>query len=164
MQYYTFQLDKPSHELFLFIIPFGKYKYKCLPMGLKCTPDFVFHDIEDTGVYLDDISAFSFTWEHNMLLLDKILHQLEANGFTINPLKYKWAIEETEWLGYWLTPTHLKPWHKKIDDILQMQKPKNLLKCAIFSVVSINTDVASTCSHSCTSLQQVGEEDLLLDS
>ncbi len=62
-------------------------------MGLKCSPDFdqrvmeeVLHDVDYTGVYLDDIGAFSFTWEHLILLLDKMLHKLESNDFTINPL------------------------------------------------------------------------------
>ncbi len=83
-------------------------------MGLKCAPDFaqqvmeeVLCDFEDIGVYLDDIGAFSFTWEHHKLLLDKILHQLEANSFTVNLLQCKWAIQEINWLGYWLTSTGL---------------------------------------------------------
>ncbi len=94
MQYYTFELDEPSQELCVIVMPFGKYKYKPLPMGLKCAPDFaqkvmeeVLCNVEDTGIYLDNIGAFSFTWEHHILLLDKILHQLEANSFTVNPLK-----------------------------------------------------------------------------
>ena len=100
MQYYTFELDKPSQELCIIVTPSGKYKYKCLPMGLTCTPDFaqqvmeeVLCHVDDTNAYLNDIGAFTFTWEHHMLLLDKILHQLEANGFTIFPLKCKWAIQ-----------------------------------------------------------------------
>ncbi len=50
-------------------------------MGLKCTRDFaqkvmeeVLHNVKDTGVYLDNIGAFSLIWEHQILLLDKILY------------------------------------------------------------------------------------------
>ncbi len=78
--------------------PFGKYKYKCLPMGLKYTLEFTQQvmEIEDTIVYLNIIDAFSFTWEHPVLLLEKILQWLEANGFTVNLLTFKLAIQEAD--------------------------------------------------------------------
>ncbi len=82
----------------------------------------VLWDVNDNGIYLDDIGVFSFNWENNILLLDKIYYWLEANGFTVNQLKSKWAIKETDWLGYWLTPTGSKPWHKKIDGIFTSAK------------------------------------------
>ncbi len=139
MQYYTFELDEPSQELCVIVMPFGKYKNKCLPMGLKCAPNFaqqvmeeVLCNVKDTSIYLDNIGAFSFNWEHHMLLLYKIRHWLEANGFTVNPLKSEWAIQETDWLCYWLTPTVLKPWHK-------CKNQKTYHKCMAFLVLSIST-------------------------
>ena len=41
MKNYTSELDEASKDLCMIVIPFGKYWYDHLPMGLKCSPDFV---------------------------------------------------------------------------------------------------------------------------
>ena len=104
-----------------------------LHIGLKCSPDWaqevmenIFRDVDDAEVYTDAKGVFYKDWQHHIQLIDAILQKIQENIFTINPIKCKWAVKETDWLGYWLTPTGLKPWKKKIDAVLKLELPKNI--------------------------------------
>ena len=39
MGYYTIRLDATAQEICTIVMPWGKYAYKRLPMGLSCVPD-----------------------------------------------------------------------------------------------------------------------------
>jgi hypothetical protein len=104
--------------------------------------------IEDADIYIDDIGAFSSNWEHHINLLTTILWQLSEHGFTINPLKCEWTVKETDRLGYWLTPRGLKPWKKKIDAILHMDRPCNATElCMFVGCVNFYRDKWPSCAH-----------------
>jgi hypothetical protein len=85
----------------------------------------MFHKLD---CYLDhDMSLYNLIWASHVPKLDKVLGRLHKNGFSINPLKCEWGVlQERDFLGYWMTPTSLKPWLKCIEPSLALSKPETL--------------------------------------
>ena len=113
-------MDEASKDLCAIVTPFGNYRYTRLPMGVKQSPDIaqahleqLLSDIPECDVYIDDVGIFSNDWQEHMKCLRKILQKLQDHGFTCNPLKCEFCVQETDWLGYWLTPNGLKPSKKR---------------------------------------------------
>ena len=108
-------------------------------MGISESPNIatnmmhsVLDDIDGIEFYMDDIGVFTTTWTNHLSLLSTVLGCLENVGFTINPLKCEWAIQEMDFLGHWLTPNGVKPWRKKVDAILHLQPPTNMKQLRSF--------------------------------
>jgi hypothetical protein len=136
-------------------------------MGVKQSPDIaqqimeeVLHDIAETDPYIDDIGVFNMSWTEHMNTLSVVLQRLQDNGFTVNPAKCEWAVQETDWLGYWLTPIGLKPWKKKIDAIIALQPPRSQKElCSFIGAVTFYRDMFRHRSHLLAPLtDQVGKK------
>jgi RNase H-like domain found in reverse transcriptase/Reverse transcriptase (RNA-dependent DNA polymerase) len=155
MQYYTFELDEASKEVCTICTPFGNYRYNRLPMGVSQAPDISQEIMEDlcrnfneVDVYIDDVGVFSKDWTTHCASLSTVLNVLETNEFTVNPAKCEWAVQETDWLGYWLTPVGLKPWKKKIAAILALKRPETVKQLRSFiSMVNFCRDMFPQHSH-----------------
>ena len=99
-------------------------------MGTNQSPDIAQEKLEKTlqGIenvekYIDDIAIFSNNWDEHVCTLDMVFNCLQQNGFSINPKKCEWAVQETDFLGYYLTPNGIKPWSKKVRAILDLTTP-----------------------------------------
>ena len=72
------------------------------------------------------ISIFNDSWEEHLQHIDKVLQRLQDNNMMVNPLKSEWGIQETNGLGYLLTPEGIKPDPRKVEAIVAMKAPKNV--------------------------------------
>ena len=89
-------------------------------MGVSISPNIAqeiientLHDLSEIEVNINNIGAFSNTWEDHLIALDRLLEHLQSKGFIINPLKCKWDSQEIDFLGHWLMPMGIKPWQKQ---------------------------------------------------
>lgn len=155
MQFYCFKLSKKAQDIAVINTPFGLYKYLRAPMGLANTPSFAqakmeqtLADVPNVDCYIDDVGIFSKTWEEHLDTLGKVLARLEGKGFTCNPVKCLFGVKEMEWLGYIVTPTGLKPNPKKVEAILNMQRPRNAGELRSFlGLVNFYRDLFPRRSH-----------------
>ena len=105
MQHYTFKIKFESFNRCTIVITFWKYKYRRLPMGLKCSSGIsqeamttILWGINECDVFIGNIKSFSTSLKHCTELLDRVLHRLLVSCFRVTPLKYEWAVQEMDWL------------------------------------------------------------------
>lgn len=123
MGYYHIPLDKAAQKLCTTILPWGKYSYTKLPMGLACSPDIfqsimneLLGDLVYVLVYIDDILILNNQNENaddHIAKIQIVLKRLERAGFAVNLRKSFFMQRELEYLGYLLTPDGIRPQPKK---------------------------------------------------
>jgi hypothetical protein len=122
MGYYHISLDLEAQKLCTTILPWGKYQYKRLPMGVKTSPD-IFQrmmyeslgDIPNIQAYLDDILITSNgTFEEHAAIMEHILERLQQANFRANLRKCYFAESKIDYLGYEITRDGIQPQPKKV--------------------------------------------------
>ena len=132
MGYYHFVLDEELSAMTTFMLPWGLYRYKRLPMGLNISPDIfqekiskLFLDKPYARAYMDDLLIWSNgSYEDHLTKVKEVLQRLHEKNLAVNALKSFWAVEEVDYLGFRLTPNGVLPQPKKIKAMVNMARPK----------------------------------------
>ena len=132
MGYYHIQLTPQASRLCTIVLPWGKYEYCRLPMGVCNSPD-VFQEkmselmqgLEFVRAYIDDLLVLTKSdWDDHLNKLSTVLNRIALAGLKINANKSFFGKTETEYLGFWISRTGIRPITKKVEAIQQLKPPK----------------------------------------
>ena len=133
MGYYHIELTPDASKLCTIVLPWGKYEYCKLPMGLCNSPDIfqekmneLFAGFEGAMAYIADLLVITKgTYEEHLEKLDRVLKKLKKTGLKVNMNKSFFAQQELEYVGYWITQNGIMTLAKKVAAIQKIQPPKN---------------------------------------
>ena len=131
MGYYHIELSPASKELCTIVLPWGKYEYQRLPMGLCNSPDIfqekmstLMDSLEYVRTYIDDLLVISKgDWKDHLSKLDVVLQRLRDAGLKVNAKKSFFGQESVEYLGYIISRDGIQPVPKKVEAILAIKEP-----------------------------------------
>ena len=132
MGYYHIPLSENAQKLCTTALPWGKYRYKRLPMGIASAPDIFQHimhdllgDLDFVRVYIDDVLIISDgSYEDHLTKLNIVLTRLNKANFRENVRKCYFAQDNLEYLGYQLTREGIQPQPQKVEAICRLAAPK----------------------------------------
>ena len=122
MCYYHIRLSENASNLCTIIIPWVKYRYKCLPMGVANSPyisqqkmNDLFHEFEFIRAYIEDISILTKGyWTYHIQKLELTLNKMKEKKLKCNIEKSFFGKTEMEYLGLWVTSDVSRPINRKI--------------------------------------------------
>ena len=132
MGYYHIKLTPKASSYCTVVLPWGKYEYLRLPMGLCNSPDIfqekmseLMQGLEFARAYIDDLLVITTgSFEEHLDHLEQVLTRLNAAGLKVNTTKSFFGRTELEYLGYWITQKGVKPLSKKVEAITNLAAPK----------------------------------------
>ena len=156
--YYSIPICRQSQKICTTILPWGKYAYTRLPMGVACAPDIfqsimmdMLGDLDYVLVYIDDILIIQREGESESDHLQKVetvLTRLQNKGFRANLRKSFFMQKQVEYLGFLLTSEGIRPQPKKVEAMDRMQPPTNPRQLKQFlGMVNFYRDVWPRRSH-----------------
>ncbi|KAI9034758.1 retropepsin-like aspartic protease/reverse transcriptase [Aspergillus affinis] len=121
---------------------YGHFEYLVMPFGLTNAPasfqrfiNEVLGELLDTFViaYLDDILVFSNNEEEHIRHVKQVLRKLRITKLRLKLKKCEFHIQETEFLGHWITTEGIHMERSKVQAIRDWPVPKSLKEVQQFT-------------------------------
>lgn len=132
--YYHIRLNPDTQHICTFILPWGKYKYKRLPMDLSVAIDIFQSEISKLVSNLEFAKAYLYnllcltsgSLNDHLAKLDYLFQRLSNTNLKINAEKSSFCTDKIEYLGYFITRNGITSLDNKTKEILALSPPKNL--------------------------------------
>lgn len=156
MGYYHIELNPTSKRYCTIVLPFGKFEYQRLPMGLCNSPDIFQEKVSELMIGLDFVRAYiddvlvttSKTYKDHLEKLELVLQRIQAAGLKVNARKSFFAKGELEYLGYWITRDGIQPLADKVKAMLSIAEPTTKKQLRSFiGLINYYRDMWSQRSH-----------------
>ena len=156
--YYSIPICKKSQKICTTILPWGKYAYLRLPMGVACAPDIfqsimmdLLGDLDFVFVCMDDVLIIQRVGESesdHLAKVEIVLNRLQTKGFRANLRKSFFMKSEVDYLGFLLTKDGIRPQPKKVEAMLRMKPPTNQKQLKMFlGMINFYRDMWPRRSH-----------------
>ena len=134
LSYYTMVMAPSVRKYLTIILPWGKYRYKRMPMGLIISADIfqremtkLFSGLEFVMVYINDMLVVTKgSYEDHLQKLRIVLNRMRSKGIQLEPKKSFFCHTQVEYLGYIINRDGLKAQPEKVDAIVNMALPKTV--------------------------------------
>ncbi|GFV46880.1 transposon Tf2-6 polyprotein [Trichonephila clavipes] len=129
--YHQVNVNPADRDKTAFVCPFGTYRFKRMPFGLKNAPATFqrLMDIFRRGLpvlaCLDDIIIMSPTFEQHLADLEAVLKRLMDFKLRANREKCQFSCSGVKYLGLWIIHQGIEVDHEKTSAILGIPPPKN---------------------------------------
>ena len=131
--FYQIPLKEEARDLTTFITPFGRYRYRRLPMGINVAPEIfqrkmteLLKDLPGVICYLDDILVYGSCAKDHDDNLDRVLKRIQACGLKLNREKCIFGQAQINFLGHLVGAEGIQIDPEKVKAILALEAPSNV--------------------------------------
>ena len=154
--YHQIPLDDAAKKICTIVLPWGKYEYTRLPMGIKLAGDAFQQRMNDllghlpyVRCYIDDILIVTKSdWKEHLKCITTVLELMGNAGLKVNAEKSFFGRRELDYLGYHISQEGIRPDVKKVEAIKALAAPKTRKQLRSFiGMVNFYRDIWKQRSH-----------------
>ncbi|RUS71780.1 hypothetical protein EGW08_020463 [Elysia chlorotica] len=131
--FYQIPLDEKSSFITTFITPYGRYRFKRVPMGISLGPETfqskmeeILEDLQGCEPLSDDTIIYGRTEEEHDTRLNEAIERIENSGLRLNKEKCVFKKTEVKYFGHIISENGVRPDGDRVKAILKLKEPENV--------------------------------------